>query len=56
MCSTFIAQLSGGSQSHFENVNQLIAKAKSAMIKNKTRQAKLIVKIISCPPHPVITR
>ena len=40
--------------SHFEDINQLIAKVKLATVKNKTRQAKFV--IIGCPPQPVVTR
>ena len=38
-------------KSHFENVDQLIAKFKAVTIKNKTRQAKFSA--ISYPPQPV---
>ena len=41
-------------KSHFEDVNQLIAKVKAAPIKNKTRQAKFSA--IGYPPHSVPTR
>ena len=38
-------------KSHFEDVDQLIAKVKAVTIKNKTRQAKFSA--IGCPPQPV---
>ena len=41
-------------KSHFEDVDQLIAKVKAVRIKNKTRQAKLSA--IGYPPQPVPTR
>ena len=41
-------------KSHFEDVNQLIAKVKAVTIKNKTRQAKFSA--ISYPPQPVPKR
>ena len=41
-------------KSHFEDVNQLIAKVKAVTIKNKTRQAKFSA--INYPPQPVPTR
>ena len=41
-------------KSHFEDVDQLIAKVKLATIKNKTRQAK--VATIDCTAQPVVTR
>jgi len=44
-------------RSHFEDVDQLIAKVKlvkSVTVKNKSRQAKFA--IIGCPPQPVLTR
>ena len=41
-------------KSHFEDVDQLIAKVKSTTVKNKTRQAKFAT--IGCPPQPVVTR
>ena len=41
-------------KSHFEDVDQLIAKVKAVTIKNKTRQANLSA--IGCPPQPVPTR
>ena len=41
-------------KSHFEDVNQLMAKVKSATVKNKTRQAKFAT--IGCLPHPFVTR
>ena len=41
-------------KSHFEDVDQLIAKVKAVTIKNKTRQAKFFV--IGYPPQPVPTR
>ena len=40
-------------KSHFEDVDQLIAKVKAVTIKNKTRQAKFYV--IGYPSHPVST-
>ena len=39
---------------HFEDLDQLITKAKSATCKNKTRQAKFAT--IGCPLWPVVTR
>ena len=41
-------------KSHFEDVNQLIAKIKAVTIKNKTRQAKFSA--IGYPPQLVLTR
>ena len=41
-------------KSHFEDVDQLIEKAKAVTIKNKTRQAKFSA--IDYPPQPVPTR
>ena len=41
-------------KSHFENVDQLIAKVKAVTIKNKTRQAKFSA--IGYPPQPIPTR
>ena len=41
-------------KSHFEDVDQLIAKVKAVKIKNKTRQAKFSA--IGYPPQPVPTR
>ena len=41
-------------KSHFENVDQLIAKFKAVTIKNKTRQAKFSA--IGYPPQPVPTK
>ena len=41
-------------KSHFEDVDQLIAKVKAVTIKNKTRQAKFSA--IGYPPQPVLTR
>ena len=41
-------------KSHFEDVDQLIAKVKAATIKKKTRQEKFSV--IGYPPQPVPTR
>ena len=41
-------------KSHFEDVDQLIAKVKAVTIKNKTRQAKFSA--IGYPPQPVSTR
>ena len=41
-------------KSHFEDVDQLIAKIKAVTIKNKTRQAKFSA--IGYPPQPVPTR
>ena len=41
-------------KSHFENVDQLIAKVKAVTIKNKTRQAKFSA--IGCPSLSVLTR
>ena len=40
MRSVFIAQLYMKIKSHFEDVDQLIAKVKAVTIRNKTRQAK----------------
>ena len=40
--------------SHFEDVDQLIAKVKAVTIKNKTKQAKFSA--IGFPPPPVPTR
>ena len=41
-------------KSHFEDVDQLIAKVKSATDKNKAIQAKFVT--LSCQPQPVVTR
>ena len=41
-------------KSHFEDVDQLIAKVKAVTIKNKTRQAKFSA--IGYPPQSVPTR
>ena len=41
-------------KSHFEDVDQLIAKVKAVTIKSKTRQAKLSA--IGYPPQPVTTK
>ena len=41
-------------QSHFEDVDQLIAKVKAVTIQNKIRQAKFSA--IGYPPQPVLTR
>ena len=41
-------------KSHFEDVDQLIAKVKAVTIKNKTRKAKFSA--IGYPPQPVHTR
>ena len=41
-------------KSHFEDVDQLIAKVKAVAIKNKTRQEKFSA--IGFPPQPVPTR
>ena len=41
-------------KSHFEDVNELIAKFKAVTIKNKTRQAKFSA--IGYPSQPVPTR
>ena len=41
-------------KSHFEDVDQQIAKVKAVTIKNKTRQAKFSA--IGYPPQPVLTR
>ena len=41
-------------KSHFEDVNQLIAKVKAVTIKNKTSRTKFSA--ISYPPQPVPTR
>ena len=41
-------------KSHFEDVDQLIAKVKAVTIKNKTRQAKFSA--IGYPPQLVLTR
>ena len=41
-------------KSHFEDVDQLIAKIKAVTIKNKTRKAKFSA--IGYPPQPVPTR
>ena len=41
-------------KSHFEDVDQLIAKVKSVTIKNKTKQ--VIFTAIGCLPRPVVTR
>ena len=41
-------------KSHFEDVDQLIAKVKAVTIKNITRQAKFFS--IGYPPQPVPTR
>ena len=40
-------------KSHFEDVNQVIAKVEAATIKNKSRQAKCSA--VGCPPQPVPT-
>ena len=40
-------------KSHFEDVDQLIAKVKAVTIKNKTRRAKFSA--IGYPPQPVLT-
>ena len=42
-------------KSHFEDVDQLIAKVKAVAIKNKSRQAEFSA-IIGYPPQPVPTR
>ena len=39
-------------KSHFEDVDQLIAKVKAVTIKNKTKQAKFFA--IGYPPQPVL--
>ena len=39
-------------KSHFEDVDQLITKVKSATVKTITRQDKFAS--IGCPPHPVV--
>ena len=41
-------------KSHFEDVDQIIAKVKAVTIKNKTRQTKFSA--IGYPPQPVPTR
>ena len=41
-------------KSHFEDVDQLIAKVKAVTIKNETRQAKFSA--IGYPTQPVLTR
>ena len=41
-------------KSHFEDVDQLIAKVKAVTVKNKTRQAKFYA--IGYPPQPVPAR
>ena len=41
-------------KSHFEDVDQLIAKVKAVTVKNKTRQAKFFA--IGYPPQPSPTR
>ena len=41
-------------KSYFENVDSLIAKVKSAAVKNKIRQVKFAT--IGCPYQPVVTR
>ena len=41
-------------KSHFEDVDQLIAKVKALTIKNKTKQAKFSA--IGYPPQPVLAR
>jgi len=41
-------------RSHFEDVDQLIAKVKLVTVKNKIRQANFST--IGCPPQPVFTR
>ena len=41
-------------KSHFENVDQLIAKVKAVTITNKTRRAKFSA--VGYPPQPVSTR
>ena len=40
-------------KSHFEDVEQLIAKVKLATVKNKTKQAEFA---IGCPLQPAVTR
>ena len=56
MRSTFIARLfcAINSKSHFEDVDQLLAKVKAVTIKIKTRQAKFAT--IGCPLLPVPIR
>ena len=41
-------------KSHFEDVDELIAKVKSATVKNKTRQVKFPT--IACSTQPVVAR
>ena len=41
-------------KSHFEDVDQIIAKAKSGTVKNKIRQVKFDT--VGCPLQPVATR
>ena len=41
-------------KSHCEDIDQRIAKVKSATVKNKTRQAKFVT--IGYPPQPAVTR
>ena len=41
-------------KSQFEDVDQLIAKVKSATVKNNSRQAKFAS--IACSPQPVVSR
>ena len=41
-------------KSHFEDADQLIAKVKSATVRNKIRQAKFAA--IDCLPQPLVTR
>ena len=41
-------------KSYFQNVDQLIAKLKSATVKSKTRQATFAT--IGCPPPPVVIK
>ena len=41
-------------KSHSEDIDQLIAKVKSATVKNKTRQTKFATS--GCLPHSVFTR
>ena len=43
-------------KSHFEDVDQLIAKIKAVTIKNKTRQAKFSAIGNGYPPQPLPTR
>ena len=46
MSSTFIAHCIMKIKSHFKDVDQLIAKVKSATAKNKTKQAKFVVILV----------